>query len=545
MQQGMNDSQQQQQQQSTCQWNQCNLSQNNVMNTMVVTISNTQTASNTMSNIGFPITSANTYGYQESYQQQSPCHTFAASKKPSTTTMNSSLSLVSNSFPPKNDVNSSSISLDSIIPSIINDHEEHDVVMSEQVVSQGQSLDTFTLSPSKAVSNISNISSPTIKASMIPNMNQHKQSPLKETTKTSASFITSTPVPSILPSTSVVEIHSQNTEISRNNAVGENRTTEPPSSCPECSMVFTTGIDLRKHIDLIHQGRQGGKKYQCAICTVEFDEKLELKEHLEKHALEKPFKCDICGVRFANQAGQKRHKLRIHDTKLKTHNCDKCSKKFFDKHDLKRHLKIHKKDCNKCGKKLGAAGTPHNCSEAEKKRNKEESENDPELKCTICGVFTSNKISWGYHMWKHTKDSKYINLPVDTDTIQTSSAKSKDVANNKQIQEDNKNSIEAAYEPNEVSVDYAAEQNVSRGVVVEELETNSRLFYENNSHMTEKSKNDMPNNCTIDKIQPNPPDAHATSYSQSSQPLCLQTSIRKPLLPEREIKPLNMQITNS
>ena len=72
-----------------------------------------------------------------------------------------------------------------------------------------------------------------------------------------------------------------------------------------------------------------------------------------------------------------------------------------------------------------------------------------------------------------------------------------------------------------------------------------KTIYENNSQLTEESKTEILNNCTIDKIQPNPPDAHATSYSQSSQPLCLQTSVRKPLLPEREIKPLNMQIINS
>ena len=149
-------------------------------------------------------------------------------------------------------------------------------------------------------------------------------------------------------------------------------------------------------------------------------------------------------------------------------------------------------------------------------------------------------------MWKHTKDPKYINLPVDADSLKTSSPKNKDIANNnRQIQEDKKSSIEAKYETKAVSRDSPEAQHVTQDVVCEDLETSSRLFYENNSHLTEESKNEIPNNCTINNTQPNPPDAHATSYSQSSQPLCLQTSVRKPLLQEREIKPLNMQIINS
>merc|ERR1712150_233529 len=104
----------------------------------------------------------------------------------------------------------------------------------------------------------------------------NKQTPEKQI---KPPLVTSTPVPSI-PSSTV----GTDPEIGQNETtkvVGQNSSNEPPSSCTECNLVFKTGIDLRKHIDLIHQGRQGGKKYQCAICTVEFDEKADLKSHLE------------------------------------------------------------------------------------------------------------------------------------------------------------------------------------------------------------------------------------------------------------------------
>ena len=36
------------------------------------------------------------------------------------------------------------------------------------------------------------------------------------------------------------------------------KTGEPIQSCHGCSMTFSSGLDLRKHIDLAHKGRQAG-----------------------------------------------------------------------------------------------------------------------------------------------------------------------------------------------------------------------------------------------------------------------------------------------
>ena len=63
---------------------------------------------------------------------------------------------------------------------------------------------------------------------------------------------------------------------------------EPQTSCSECSLHFPTGVDLKKHIDLAHRGRQGGKRYQCLQCAAEFDDIKSHKIHVDAHALEKP-----------------------------------------------------------------------------------------------------------------------------------------------------------------------------------------------------------------------------------------------------------------
>ena len=178
---------------------------------------------------------------------------------------------------------------------------------------------------------------------------------------------------------------------------------EPQTSCSECSLHFPTGVDLKKHIDLAHRGRQGGKRYQCLQCAAEFDDIKSHKIHVDAHALEKPFKCSKCGLHLTNASGLKRHIRRVHDKSGPTFDCQECSKTFFEKFDLQRHMKVHSTPkCEKCGK---------NKSNKEKKTHVckiPESERDPSLKCTVCGVFLDNKVKWGFHMWKHTKDPAYI-----------------------------------------------------------------------------------------------------------------------------------------
>ena len=179
-------------------------------------------------------------------------------------------------------------------------------------------------------------------------------------------------------------------------------TNEPISTCSECNLHFRTGIDLKKHIDLAHQGRQGGKKYQCLQCLAEFDDIKSHKAHVEGHALEKPFKCDICGLHLSNASGLKKHQRRVHEKSGPNYQCNQCNKSFFDKFDLSRHVRTHidKPKCDKCGKVKSLKEKKHICKPPEP--------SDPALQCTICTVFLDSKVKWGFHMWKHTKNPAYI-----------------------------------------------------------------------------------------------------------------------------------------
>ena len=517
----------QQQQPGAIQWNDGH-QQTDTINTIMAPTSN-QSMSNPILNNNFP---TSTYGYQQSCNQTP--QTVPQSKSNNTLNRPST----SNNFS-KNDL-LSSIQIDSIIPSLTSVHVQQGSVKSTQLVQQCQSTAISTPFTTVLTSHSQPINVVKTTTSSVSNEIQHPT-----ITKLDTTSVTNILTTSLIPDASEAEAINQNVIINDVPSCSTASSHEPPSACSECSMVFSTGINLKKHIDLVHQGRQGGKKYQCAICSVEFDEKSELKDHVERHASEKPFKCDICGVRFTNQAGQKRHKLRLHDTKVKTHSCDKCGKQFFDKHDLKRHVKIHTKECNKCGRKLGNKEQHHNCV-SQQKTNEEDSEKS-KLSCTICGVLVSNKTSWGYHMWKHTKDPKYINISVDTDIIKSLNNK-KDVDNTNKNTElnmkKNVTQLERSKDCDEkfIALDNVVQENASKG-----LGSNGSYSHKNILLPTE-SKNGTTCSSAVTKEQPNPPEAHATSqtsFCQITQPLCLQTSSRTPLLQEREMKPLNMQITNS
>jgi len=52
---------------------------------------------------------------------------------------------------------------------------------------------------------------------------------------------------------------------------------------------------------------QGSGWFQCKICMKIFRSRYKLNRHSVVHALEKPFDCQICGVKFSRVDNLKRH----------------------------------------------------------------------------------------------------------------------------------------------------------------------------------------------------------------------------------------------
>lgn len=157
------------------------------------------------------------------------------------------------------------------------------------------------------------------------------------------------------------------------------------------------------------------KPYKCSICNEEFNIKEDLRAHFQAHEAAKPFHCDVCGLGVCNQKALKRHKLT--HTGYKPYKCDTCGRSFLQKHDLNRHMSIHDRpkylQCEHC-KRTFTGISPlktHKCKGVKVEM--------PYL-CHICGDGCSNRLSWSYHMWKHTKNPMFVPFQENVSPVGTS-----------------------------------------------------------------------------------------------------------------------------
>eukprot|EP00092_Neocalanus_flemingeri_P029182 GFUD01031673.1.p1 GENE.GFUD01031673.1~~GFUD01031673.1.p1 ORF type:complete len:892 (-),score=187.50 GFUD01031673.1:7-2682(-) len=167
-------------------------------------------------------------------------------------------------------------------------------------------------------------------------------------------------------------------------------------------------IKNKSEIEIMKLKEESAKEpfpYQCVTCAKKFQERNELIQHLEEHNDLKPFKCDLCNLGFTHLSAKKRHE-KAH-TNDKPHQCKDCPKAFFRKSDLTQHTKTHSKDklqhaCAACAQmfKTEKKLKHHTCSALQPLSK--------QLKCEMCPSVLTTKVSWGVHMWKHTKDSSYI-----------------------------------------------------------------------------------------------------------------------------------------
>lgn len=119
-------------------------------------------------------------------------------------------------------------------------------------------------------------------------------------------------------------------------------------NCKICSKQFNSSSNFRAH----SQSHSADNPFHCNICSREFKQKRHLKRHLDVHFGEKRFKCHICNAMFRLKATLNNHK-RLHETsKL---NCDQCKLSFRDRSKYDDHIQKHvntKKQCAVCGKKV-------------------------------------------------------------------------------------------------------------------------------------------------------------------------------------------------
>ena len=111
--------------------------------------------------------------------------------------------------------------------------------------------------------------------------------------------------------------------------------------CPCCEFTGETKVDVKKHIDKVHEGK-------CNICQAVFKTTKNLKNHVYSvHEKRKPYKCSSCHYRSTFMENVGKHIKRWHDgedveiinveSKFERNKYDICKTYFDTKTNLENH----------------------------------------------------------------------------------------------------------------------------------------------------------------------------------------------------------------
>ena len=132
----------------------------------------------------------------------------------------------------------------------------------------------------------------------------------------------------------------------------ESKVQETPQSlvelyiCDVCGKTYNKQYSLSLHRQTKHTE---GDDFKCDQCERGFPTALTLKEHKKNHKWQDPMPCDRCGKILKSRSGLRKHIQVIHEGKNKEVNfkCLKCKKGFYKE----RHFLCHVTVC--CPKQGG------------------------------------------------------------------------------------------------------------------------------------------------------------------------------------------------
>ncbi|XP_035993288.1 zinc finger protein ZFMSA12A isoform X2 [Fundulus heteroclitus] len=180
--------------------------------------------------------------------------------------------------------------------------------------------------------------------------------------------------------------------------------------CLECGKDCESQSALQAHHVTTHGEATGGTEAAkhgttqflfCRRCSIRFDDKEKLEEHMKTHIKEKRYSCPDCGKRFINENYIQIHQ-RIH-TGEQPFLCSLCGKGFHTASSLKLHEMQHSGErpyaCSICGKtfQINSYLNAHYQTHIK----------DRPFICSVCGKGYSRAEELKVHHRLHTGERPY------------------------------------------------------------------------------------------------------------------------------------------
>ncbi|XP_061713763.1 zinc finger protein OZF-like [Cydia pomonella] len=167
----------------------------------------------------------------------------------------------------------------------------------------------------------------------------------------------------------------------------------------KCDICGKEVTGLKHHQKLVHN--PSALPYGCVQCERRFVGQSALDAHMVTHTKDLPFECDVCQKRFGSKNSVSRHISQVHE-KIRTHQCQFCSKAFFKIERLRAHVRSHTNErphkCEECGK---AFSTAHYLKEHALIHGAKH------FQCQHCSMSFAKRGNLATHMVKHTKEKRY------------------------------------------------------------------------------------------------------------------------------------------
>nr|XP_021194732.2 zinc finger protein 234 [Helicoverpa armigera] len=191
--------------------------------------------------------------------------------------------------------------------------------------------------------------------------------------------------------------------------------------CSVCTCILQSESDLINHRDAEHPELS----HRCNLCTKVFASLRSAARHRSMcKQIERKYKCNTCGLKFAYEISLNKHILRYHEGQSvsvkfidpktrrdeRQFQCDTCSRSFYKRDLLVKHTKIHMPienfyECDVCKKKFHRSDNLRSHKRVHDVHREKPSSNN--CLCLYCGRSFSNSSNLIVHMRRHTGEKPY------------------------------------------------------------------------------------------------------------------------------------------